>query len=117
MVIMTVKEIIGIMGGVSPYPQLPLLGGAGWKKVTKGVQLPTTMMAGAGATKAGGKNGMTGPNKTNRIMSRPPAAAGAAMTAQTMTGMFDSVVKKLRALWVGGRADIKLCKTFCDLLP
>ena len=115
MAIMMVKEIIGIMGGVSPYPQLPLLGGAGWRKGTKGGQLPTTM-AGAGARKAGGKSGVTRPNKTNRIMSRPPAAAGAGMTAQTMTtGIFDSVVKKLLALWVGGRADIRFCKIFSDL--
>lgn len=67
------------------YPQLPLLGGAGWKKVTKACQLPT--MVGAGATKAAGKSGLTGPNKTKKTMSWPPATAGAAMTAQIMTGI------------------------------
>ena len=83
--IIIVKGTIGIMGGGITYPQLPLLGGAGWKKVTKACQLPT--MVGAGATKAAGKSGLTGPNKTKKTMSWPPATAGAAMTAQIMTGI------------------------------
>jgi hypothetical protein len=44
-------------------------------------------MVGAGATKAAGKSGLTGPNKTKKTMSWPPATAGAAMTAQIMTGI------------------------------